>query len=157
MSESFARIENYFVAFSEGIERCRTATTFNAADWQDAYNRLNRLRDRYVNEKPNLTPSEKAALTKVFEQDTFIEGLLNIRLIGEHVQKRTPPVIPLHTNTPITMPVETSAGAIFDAPIVRLPDTKGQLYQTDHLRNLEEGESRISRALARAKNTSDLK
>jgi len=51
------------------------------------------------------------------------------------------------------MPVETSAGAVFDAPIVRLPDNKGQLYQTDHLRNLEEAETRIRRALARSKNT----
>ena len=153
MSESFARIENYFVAFSGGIERCRTATTFNAADWQDAYNRLNRLRDRYIKEKANLALSEQTALAKVFEDDIFIKCLLNIRLIGEHVQKRTPPVIPLYTNTPITMPVETSAGAMFDAPIVRLYDTKGQLCQTDHLHNLEEAESRIRHALARAKNT----
>lgn len=153
MSESFARIEKYFVDFSEGIDRCRTAATFNAADWQDAYNRLNRLRDRYLNEKLSLIPSELTALAKVFEQDAFIEGLLNIRVIGEHVQKRTPPVIPLYTNTPITLHAETSAGAVFKGPIVTLHDTKGQPHQTDHLRNLEEAESRIRRALACAKNT----
>jgi len=153
MSESFARIEKYFVDFSEGIERCRKATTFNAADWQDAYNRLNRLRDRYLNEKPNLTPSELTALAKVFEQDTFIEGLLNIRVIGEHVQKRTPPVIPLYTNTPIVLHAETSAGAVFNGPIVTLHDTKGQPHQPDHLCNLDEAETRIHRALAHAKTT----
>jgi hypothetical protein len=96
---------------------------------------------------------EQTALAKVIEHDTFIEGLLNIRVIGEHVQKRTSPVIPVYTNTRITMPVETSAGAVFDAPIVMLSDNKGQLYRTDHLRNLEEAENRIRRAVARAKNT----
>src|SRR5437870_2119041 len=119
MSESFDRIEKHFVAFSEGIERCRTAKTFNAADWQDAYNRLSRLRDRYLNEKPNLSASEQAALDKVFEHDSFIKGLLDIRQIGEHVQKRTLPVIPVYTKTPITLHAETSAGAVFSGPIVR--------------------------------------
>jgi hypothetical protein len=153
MSESFSWIEKYFVDFSEGVERCRTATAFNAADWQDTYNRLNRLRERYKKERANLSPSEQTALAKVFEQDNFIEGLLNIRQIGEHVQKRTPPIIPVYTKTPITLHAETSAGAVFGAPIVRLTDTKGELHQTDHLHNLEEAENRIRRALARAKNT----
>lgn len=151
MSEHFDRIEAYFAAFSEIIERCRTAPTFNPADCQDAYNRLSRLRDRYLKEKPHLTPSEQAALAKVFENDHFIEGLLNIRQIGEHVQKRTPATIPVYTTTPITIPVETSAGSLFDGPIVILSDTQGRKHPTDHFQNLAEAQTRIARALARAK------
>ena len=150
MSEAFDRILPYVQAFSEGIDRCRSATKFSAADWEDAYNRLNRLRDRYTHEEPNLDPSERQALQKVFEQDLFIKGLLDIRQIGEHVQKRTNPEIRLFTNAPIYMPVETSAGAFFASPTVRLPDTSGDLHLTDHLRNLEEAEQRVKRAVSRA-------
>jgi hypothetical protein len=152
MSEALDRILPYVHAFSDGIDRCRTAVTFNPADWQDAYNRLNRLRDRYLHEKANLDASQRQAFQKVFEHDTFIEGLLNIRLIGEHVKKRTMPEIRLFTNKAIYMPVETSAGAFFASPIVRLPDSSGHLHTADHLGNLEEAEKRIQRALARASN-----
>lgn len=151
MSEHFDRIEAYFAAFSESIERCRTADTFKPADWQDAYNRLSRLRDRYIKEKPYLTPSQQAALAKVFENDHFIEGLLDIRQIGEHVHKRTTPTVPIYTTMPIDIPVETSAGSMFEAPFVMLEDTKGRKHPTDHLHNLEEAKTRITRAIARAK------
>jgi hypothetical protein len=41
-------------------------------------NRLSRMRDRYMHEKSNLDSTERRALAKVFEEDVFIEGLLNI-------------------------------------------------------------------------------
>jgi len=147
MSEALDRILPYAHSFSELIERCRHDPTFNAADWQDAYNRLNRLRDRYNHEKSNLDHSERQALIKVFEEDAFIEGLLHIRQIGEHVQMRSEPVIRSMTNAPIPICVETSALGFFQAPVVRVPDTTGQLHSINHLQNLKEAEKRIQRAL----------
>jgi hypothetical protein len=156
MSDALDRILPYSLAFSKAIDRCRSASTsgssFDAADWEDAYNRLSRLRDRYTHEASNFTSSERKALSKVFEEDTFIEGLLNIRQIGEHVQMREEPVIRLMTNAPITICVETSALGFFQAPIVRVPDTKGQVHSINHLQNLEEAEKRIHRAFTRATN-----
>lgn len=152
MSEALDRILPYAHAFSEGIDRCRSATIFKAADWQDAYNRLSRMRDRYIHEKSNLDPSERQALTKVFEEDNFIEGLLNIRQIGEHVQMRREPVIRLMTNAPFPLVAKTSAGSVFDGPIVTLHGPKGQRQPTDHLQNLTEAENRIQCALSRATN-----
>ena len=35
MSEAFQRIFPYSLAFSEGIDRCRGATTFNAVEYGD--------------------------------------------------------------------------------------------------------------------------
>jgi hypothetical protein len=155
MSEALEKIRDYAQDFSELVERfrCRsTIGTFKAADWEDAYNRLSRLRERYIREKSYLDPSERQALTKVFEEDTFIEGLLHIRQIGEHVQisGREPVVIRSLTNAPITICVETSALGFFHAPIVRVHDeTTGQLHSISHLQNIEEAEENIQRALDR--------
>lgn len=155
MSEALNRILPYALAFSEGVDRCRTATAFKAADWQDAYNRLSRMRDRYIHERSNLDPSELQALIKVFEEDTFIQGLLNIRQIGEHVQMRKEPVIRLMTNAPFPLVAETSAGSVFAGPVVTLQGPKGQVNPTDHLQNLTEAESRIQRAFTRATNATN--
>jgi hypothetical protein len=138
-------------AFSDGVVRCH-ATPFNAADFEDAYNRLSRLRDRYLKDKFSLDLSEQQALAKVFEDDKFIEGMLNIRQVGEHVQHRTGAVLRTTSNAPIILFSEVSAGSMFAAPVVHLRDAAGQLHLTDHLRNLEEAEKRVQRALARAMN-----
>jgi hypothetical protein len=55
MSEALTRILDYACVFSEKIDRCRT-TPVNATDWEDAYNRLNRFRERYLREKSYLVP-----------------------------------------------------------------------------------------------------
>ncbi len=103
-----------FPLFSEGIDRCRAATTFKAADWEDAYNRLSRLRDRYLHEKDNrqLDPVEEQALRKVFEEDTLIKDMLKVRQIGEHVYQDND-TVRLLTNSTIPICVETSALGCF--------------------------------------------
>ncbi len=156
MSEALSRIEDYITAFSEGIERCATASTFKPADWQDAYNRLSRLRDRYKKEQSNLTASEKKVLAKVFEDDRFIKTLLDTRQIGEHVTKRTAPTIALYTTgAAAQIPCEVSALPMFAGPSVTIPDIDGRPHQIDHLQNLREAECRITTALARAKQPKD--
>ena len=40
-----------FEAFKEAVSKCRTSDRFVAADWQDAYARLARLRERFEKEK----------------------------------------------------------------------------------------------------------
>jgi len=125
MSEALTRILDYARAFSEKIDRCRT-TPVNATDWEDAYNRLNRFRERYLHGKSYLDPAEAQALGKVFEEDTFIKEMLDIRQIGEHAHKRGESAIRLMTNAPIPICVKTSALGFFNAPIVKLPDITGQ-------------------------------
>jgi hypothetical protein len=111
MSEALTRILDYARAFSEKIDRCRT-TPFNATDRvnatdrEDAYNRLNRFRERYLHEKSYLDPAEAQALRKVFEEDTFIKEMLDIRQIGEHAHKRGESAIRLMTNAPIPICVK---------------------------------------------------
>ena len=61
MSEALDRVFGDMRAYSAGIARCRTSP-FNAADLEDAYNRLNRLRDRFHKERPNLEQCERNAL-----------------------------------------------------------------------------------------------
>jgi hypothetical protein len=149
MSGALTRILDDARAFSAGIARCRTSP-FNAADLQDAYNRLSGLRDRYHNERPDLDLSERDALDKVFDHDPYIKGLLQLRQVGEHVVRHKGAVLRTPANQPLYLAVATSAGAAFAAPIVKLPDTSGNLHSTDHLANLEEAEKRIQRAFDRA-------
>ena len=157
MSEALDKIIESMRAFSDGIARCRT-TTFAAADMQDAYNRLNRLRDRYLHEKRNRTLDaiEEQALRKVFEEDRFIQGMLDGRQIGEHVQKSSGqhPVILLTKNSPIALCVETSAGSFFAGLITTARDTQGMVYSINHLEQLGEAENRIQRSLERAQKSS---
>jgi hypothetical protein len=158
MSEALERIRRLAQDFTELVERCRICNTIavpiKTADLQDAYSRLNRLRERYIREKKYLTASEHQALSKVFEHDTFIEGLITIRVVGDHVEQRTNPVV-IYTraNVPLEFCVETSAMAVFAGPIVRLPDIHGQSQTINHLENLLEADKRVQKALARATQT----
>ncbi len=149
-SEAFERVEGYYMAFRDGIARCQNAPCFIAADWQDAYARLARLRERYCFEAPSLSKSERNALSKVFEHDTFIEGMMNLRQIAEHVQKRTDLVIRTTNNVPIALASGSSALAVFGAAIAKLSDTSGKLHDFDHLRSLREAERRIASAMVKA-------
>ena len=123
---------------------------FNATDWEDAYNRLNRFRERYLHEKSYLDPAEAQALRKVFEEDTFIKEMLDIRQIGEHAHKRGESAIRLMTNAPIPICVKTAALGFFNGPIVKLLDVTGQLHSINHLQNRTKAENRIQRARTRA-------
>ena len=46
----------------------------------NAYGALGRLRDRYKIEKANLTSEQQFALQKVFMRNTFIGGMMQVRL-----------------------------------------------------------------------------
>jgi hypothetical protein len=78
-SESLKTINIYYIELCKGIETCKNSETFNAAVYQDAYARAARLRDRYEDEKKNkkLRPGELKALSKVFDNDNFTEGMMN--------------------------------------------------------------------------------
>jgi len=142
-------IEIYFDEFCAAVERCREAGEFFPADWKDAYNRLSRLRDRYNREKPNLTNLERDALAKPFKRDAFIEGMLAIRQIGEHVEQHDTIQVSFPSNYRITLPTGVSAMSMFARRIVSLTDTDGRTYQWDHLTMFEEAERRIASAMER--------
>ncbi len=44
-------------------------------------------------EKENLTAPQQAPLRKVFEDDPFIEGMMDFRQVAEHVIRRGGPLI----------------------------------------------------------------
>ncbi len=150
-SEAYQRIEVYFGDFRAAIEKCRMAGTFIAADWQDAYARLARLRERYKKEKTDLTRAERAALFKVFEDDTFTKGMMEIRQVGEHVKRPGNFGIRTTSNAPITLTAESSAMAFFSASAVFLNDADGKRYRVDHLEMLEEMQKRIAAAMTKAR------
>lgn len=152
-SEAIQRIEISFDEFRKGVGGCLTAGIFNRGELLDAYGRLHRLRERFMveKEKKNLNASARAALSKVFEDDTFIEGMMNIRLVGEHVEKRGELVIWTTSNAPIRMQAGSSAMSVFSAYDVTLTQATGNPYRLEHLQMLQEAEKRIANAMNKAK------
>ena len=75
---------------------------------------------------------------------------MEFRQVGEHVVRRGGPVIRTTRNAPIQLNVESSAMAVFAAPIVRLFDIERVAHDIDHLAMLEEAERRITTALSKA-------
>ena len=76
---------------------------------------------------------------------------MELRQVSEHVVRRPQgPQIWTTANVPLQLTVELSAMAVFAAPIVTLPDVNHTHHRIDHLERLNEAESRISAALARA-------
>ena len=110
------------------------------------------MRDRFKAEKDTLNPSALAALSKVFEKDTFVKGTMNIRQVGEHVRKRGDDLVIWTTgNAPITLDAESSAMSMFSASCVTLTDILGKPHPLDHLQILQEAEKRITKAMSKAK------
>jgi hypothetical protein len=150
MTLSLERIGKLLQEFTDKVSRCRDKDNSNMADIQDAYSRLIRLRERYRYEGESLDPAEKAALSKVFEDDTFIEGMGKVRLIADHVE--TGDAVLRHTdNSPFTITSASSAAAVFANRCVYLSDTDGVPHRWDHLEHLTEAERRITRAFEKAK------
>src|SRR5690349_1248768 len=134
MSEALNKILPYVHGFREGVARCRNGLVFNPGDHMDAFNRLSRLKDRYLHEEAELDLSEREALEKVFRGDNLIDGLIDIRQIGEHVEKRTPARVPIFMNARVPLEVKTSAGAFFAGPVYYVVETgKGITYPFDLL------------------------
>ena len=156
MADGFHRVNEDYAAFRESIEKCRTSDKFVRPEWQDAYARGSRVRERYIKEKKqhNLTPYEGEALSKVFDDDVFTKGMMNIRHVGEHVQKRpNQESFEIRTphNQPIELSAETSAMQMFAGPVVFMTDIHGIEHRIDHLEQLETLDQRIGRAIGRAK------
>ena len=147
MSKALARIEEYFEAFCEKTEQCRVTENIVSADLQDAYSRLSRLRDRYLKEKSSLLQSERDALSKVFENDTFIKGMMDVRQVSEHVKKRELAVFRSLTNVPIELSSKVSAISMFAGKTVTLEDKDGKEHIIHHIKSLKEAVKRISGAL----------
>ena len=141
--DAFKRIENDYEDFMEGVKRCETEE-FGPAKYKDAYERLSRLRDRYIlHEKTNLNTAVCKALSKVFEHDKFVEGVMDLRQVVAHVKKRKNGgrkclTLVTERNAPIPLDVETSAGAVFKARIVYLSRDDGRQEKIDHLKLLAE-------------------
>jgi hypothetical protein len=154
-SDAFQRIKEDYKAFCESIKKCRMAKTFDRAEWQDAYERGARVRDRFRKERRqgNLTQSELKVLSKVFDDDEFTKGMMETRNVGEHAQKRqTQESIVIRTpyNQPIELSGETSAMQMFAEKTVSLTDIKGNEYRVNHLEQLETLAERMRRAIDRA-------
>jgi hypothetical protein len=145
------RIRSCAQDFYEKVHHFVT-TPYNAADCQDTYNRLSRLRDRYLHEveEKSLTPVQHTALRKVFEEDGFIQGMLEMRQAGEHVKKRDGPVIRLRTGKPIPLSVETSALAFFGQSVFMFKEPDGKVHFHSHADELREAEHRVKAAMRRA-------
>lgn len=151
MTESLMRIDEDFKAFRDAVARCQSASAFKRADLQDAYARLARVRERYLKEKTVLAASEQRALAKVFDDDTFFQGMMDLRQVGEHVVKRTGPTVRTLGNAPIELDCQTSARSAFGAPEVTLTDTRGDSHRIEHLQLLQEADRRIQIALRNAR------
>lgn len=152
-SEAFQRIEAYFEEFCRGLARCLGEEPFDRADLFDIYARLSRLRDRFTEEKErrNFHPAELAALSKVFEDDRFIEGMMNMRQVAEHVRKRGEKFdIWTKDNAPISLNPDSSAMESFSAYRVTLTTMTGNQFHLDHLKRLEEAKRRIAAAMRTA-------
>jgi len=149
-SNSLRGIESYFEDFCLSIERCRTASVFHAADWQDAYTRLARLRERYKADEGGLLPFERKALSKVFEHDPFTQGMMQIRQVAEHIHRNDTFTVRTPGNAPVVLDTDSSAKAVFSSSTPTLIDTAGQPHRLDHLQMLQEMERRMAKAIAKA-------
>ena len=150
MTDSLKRIEKAFEQFRSLVEHCRNEATSDMADIQDAYNRLNRLRDRYLKQK-GLDPAERDALRKVFEEDNFIANMLSVRVISEHVLRTEGATLSYPDNSTFSITSASSAARVFEDRCVYLLDTKGGERRWDHLQQLTEAVDRVGRAMAKAK------
>jgi hypothetical protein len=150
VTDGLRRVLKDFEEFCQSVENCRAVSSSKPVELKAAYGALSRLRERYKLEKDNLDDGERTALKKVFEDDVFMEGLMDIRQIAEHVIKRKDPVIYTTGNAPITLLAKTSAGVMFAGSSVTVYDTSGSPHRVDHLNNLETAERRIRGSIARA-------
>jgi len=97
-----------------------------------------------------LSPAENAALSRVFYDDAFIEGMGRVRGIADHVE--TGETVLRHTDgSAFTITAATSSAVLFASRLVYLTDKEGVRQPWDHLKQLTEAERRIRKAFARAK------
>jgi hypothetical protein len=140
-------------AFRRSLDDCRGSTDpfIRSERLKKAHIALGTLWNRYKHEKEYLNSGQRVALEKVFEKYKFIQGMMELRRVAEHVTLPEGPLIYTIGNAPVQLTPESSALAVFAAPIVRLPDDKGTIHEVDHLQRLEVAERRIGDALAKAR------
>jgi hypothetical protein len=154
MTEALDRIASDFAEFQRSLADCRSGDSFRPEQWKGAHSALHRVRDRYVWERKrgNLSPEEGRVLWKVFEDDPFIKGMMELRQVGEHVNVRGRGArLTTTRNVPFELTAESSALAVFAAAYVVLEDTRGEEQPLDHWRRLKEAERRICEALEAAR------
>ena len=152
MTGPLERIRSYFAEFQGSVEACRSADDASGPErLKNAYGALHRLRDRYLREKAKqrLSPAQQAPLEKVFEKDKFIESMMLVRQVSEHVVAREPIQLWTPDNVPIGL-VKASAGEMFAARTFIVPRTEGEPRRIDHLQWLEVAKRRINKALDKA-------
>jgi hypothetical protein len=152
MTDRFERIEKAFEDFRSKVEHCRDPAKSDMADIQDAYDRLNRLRNRFKYEAHiahSLDSAEMDALQKVFEKNAFIEGMCKNSVIGRHVMGD--PLLYDINYVPFELAVGVSGATVFVKRRVSVPDTKGESHDIDHLKSLSQAVECIGRAIAKAK------
>jgi len=154
-SEGLKIIKSYAESFHESVEKFTRAQVFNQADCEDAYARAARARERYLEEKRSsaLNNGELTPLSRVFENDVFTEGMMNIRHVGEHVIRREEFIIRTPGGEPIKLSTATSAMAMFAGFTVTLNDTGGKPHQIDHRILLCTLDERYSKAIKNAENS----
>jgi len=128
-------VEHYFIAFEEKVARCRDSNTFCPHELMDAYSRFARLRDRYIEEQSNLEPSEKRELCRTFENDTYTQGMMRLRIIADHSVTSSNENITLRipNREPIVISAETSAMQVFQASTVYIPTVQSFCEATQHI------------------------
>ena len=104
MTGPLERIQCYFAEFQASVEACRSADDASRPErLKNAYGALHRLRDRYRREKKQkrLSPWQQPPLEKVFEKDKFIESMMRIRQVSEHVVASEPSSFRTPDNVPL--------------------------------------------------------
>ncbi len=148
-SQALKNIEDYFGKFRDKVGDL--AQSSDTGTCEDVYGRLGRLKDRYLLERGNLTRSERRALSKVFEDDGFIDGLIERRNVSEHSKRPGNYVTRTLSGRPIELTSGSSAYSWFPSQIVNVQDVHGEWHRFDHSKDLEAAKRRIAKAIDRAK------
>ena len=159
MSVSYDRITLYFEAFSRRVDVYieNAANPYlhldNAiAGYEGLYNLIQRVLKEL--ESGDLSKQEKKVCCEI-RDDTFLNGLLELRTIGTHVQsntakKRGDLTIYVPSGQPVEIPCESSAGAVFSRSIFETPSSRTGVQSIDHKDNLITARSRINNKLNKA-------
>jgi hypothetical protein len=145
MSDSLERIEKAFEEFRSKVAECCDETNPKMADIRDAYERFYRLCERHDHEHDagTLSPTEDAALRKVFSKHKFIASVGRLRGLSSHVVAGDVELLDPDNNS-FTLTPKSSAAAVFAAPRVRLTDKQEQIQVIDHPRWLAKAVEQIA-------------
>ena len=149
-SNAFELIAKDAHDFVDLVEWLSKIPGYNAATYKDAYGRMNRVWNRYDEQKNELTPSERGALKKVLEDDNFTKYVLSIRVIADHRTNRRGAKVPLRTRGSHSLSEKTSAAALFRDRRVAARTGTNQIIYVDHLDILQQMAENLRNALTRA-------